>query len=171
ACLCVLSLMLASWDRIQPQTSETFLAGSGGLPGGRETGFWIRDHVPKGAVFLTVGPSMANVIQYYGQRKAYGLAVSPNPLRRNPAYEPVKNPDLAIRNNDLQYLVWDSFSAARSTFFSEKILRYADRYNGRAVYTETAPARTGDGATAEKPLIIVYQVRPLLAVPAEASVD
>ena len=78
----------------------------------------------------------------------------------------MKNPDLAIRDNELQYLVWDSFSAARSSFFSDQLLRYADRYNGRVVHSETAPARTSNGRRAEKPLIVVYQVRPVLASPA-----
>ena len=70
---------------------------------------------------MTIGPSMANIVQYYGHRKAYGLSVSPNPLHRNPSYEPVNNPDRAIRDNELQYVVWDSFSAARSSYFSSKL--------------------------------------------------
>jgi hypothetical protein len=114
---------------------------------------------------------MANIVQYYGHRKAYGLSVSPNPLRRNPAYEPVENPDWSIRQNELQYLVWDSFSAARSPFFSDKLLRYADRYNGRVVHTESVPVSTAGGAVVEKPLIVVYQVRPVLAVPGTIEDD
>ena len=47
---------------------------------------------------LTLGPSMANIIQYYGHRKTFGLSVSPNPLHRNPAYPPVVNPDFALRD-------------------------------------------------------------------------
>jgi hypothetical protein len=154
------TLMGGSWHRIQPPTDGTFLAGSGGVPGGREMGRWIEANVPEGAEMLTVGPSMANIVQFYGHRKAYGLSVSPNPLRRNPAYEPVDNPDLRIRNNELQYVVWDSFSAARSPFFSKKLLRYADRYNGRAVHTESVLAHTTSGGLARVPLIIVYAVRP-----------
>ncbi|HEY7345855.1 MAG TPA: glycosyltransferase family 39 protein [Gaiella sp.] len=161
-----LSLFVVTWARIQPATTDTFLAGSGGVPGGREAGLWISRNVPAGAQFMTIGPSMANIIQYYGHRTAYGLSVSTNPLRRNPAYKPITNPDLAIRDNELQYLVWDSFSAARSSFFSGKLLRYADRYNGRVIHSETAPARTAGGRTARKPLIVVYQVRPILASPA-----
>jgi hypothetical protein len=165
------SLLGASWLRIEPTKAGTFLAGSGGVPGGRETGTWISTHVPEGARFLTVGPSMANIVQYYGHRKAYGLSVSPNPLRRNPAYEPVENPDWSIRQNELQYLVWDSFSAARSPFFSDKLLRYADRYNGRVIHTESVKVSTAGGAVVEKPLIVVYQVRPVLAVPGTIEDD
>jgi hypothetical protein len=166
-----LSLFLSSWGRIQPATTGTFLAGSGGVPGGREAGLWIRHNVPEGARFLTIGPSMANIVQYYGHRRAYGLSVSTNPLRRNPSYEPVKNPDRSIRDNELQYIVWDSFSAARSSFFSDNLLRYADRYNGRVVHSQTALARTDQGELAEKPLIVVYQVRPVLAAPAGGEDD
>ena len=90
------------------------LAGAGGLPGGREAGRWIDEHVPAGATIMTIGPSMANLVQFYGHRRAYGLSVSPNPLNRNPSYEPLVNPDQALRDNELQYVVWDAFSASRS---------------------------------------------------------
>jgi Dolichyl-phosphate-mannose-protein mannosyltransferase len=154
------SLLVPAVQQIQPRKSATFLAGSGGVPGGREAGRWIERHVPMGARILTVGPSMANIVQFYGRRKAYGLAVSPNPLHRNPAYEALPNPDLLIRNNDLQYLVWDAFSAARSSFFSRRILRYADRFNGRLIHSETIEVETDDGNTARKPLISIYEVHP-----------
>jgi hypothetical protein len=109
---------------------------------------------------MTIGPSMANILQYYGHRKAYALSVSTNPLNRNPSYEPIRNPDFRIRNNEFQYLVWDSFSADRSSFFSEGLLRYADRFNGRVVHTQSATVDTDDGHSVRKPMIVVYQVRP-----------
>jgi hypothetical protein len=155
-----LSLAIPTWQRIQPSISDSFLAGSGGVPGGREVGHWIKQNVPEGAQFLTVGPSMANIVQFYGQRRAYGLSVGTNPLRRNPAYDPLANPDLSIRTNEVQYVVWDAFSAARSTFFANKLLQYARRYNGRAVRTETMLVKTRGGERVRKPLIVVYAVRP-----------
>ena len=109
---------------------------------------------------MTIGPSMANLVQFYGHRKAYGLSVSPNPLHRNPSYEPIGNPDLDIRTNDLQYVIWDSFSAARSAFFSDGVMRYVRRYNGRAVHTESVSVRSASGALVQTPVIIVYEVRP-----------
>lgn len=159
-CLIVASLLLPTLQRVQPGETETFLAGSGGLPGGRETGRWIRRQVPQGSRLLTIGPSMANIVRYYGRRKAFGVAVSPNPLHRNPAYKPLPNPDLLIRHNHLQYLVWDAFSAARSPFFSARIRRYADRFHGRLVHQESITVTTDDGKQAVKPLISVYAVRP-----------
>ena len=158
--LVAISLLVPAWDRVDGAPKATLLAGSGGLPGGRETGEWIREHVPAGAAFLTIGPSMANLVQYYGHRRAYGLSVSPNPLNRNPSYEPVVNPDSAIRDSQLQYLVWDNFSAGRSARFSDKLLAYADRYNGRVVHTEVLPARTALGESADRPSIVVFEVRP-----------
>jgi hypothetical protein len=155
-----LTLAIPSWGRIQPSSSGKFLAGSGGIAGGREAGKWIRENTPAGAEMLAIGPSMANILQFYGHRKIFGLSVSPNPLRRNPVYEPVENPDLRIRQNDLQYLVWDSYSASRSSFFGNKILRYADRYNGRVVHTETVMVTTADGSRVRKPVIVIYAVRP-----------
>jgi 4-amino-4-deoxy-L-arabinose transferase-like glycosyltransferase len=155
-----LSLAIPTYQRIQPSLSDTFLAGSGGVPGGREVGRWIKQNVPEGAQVLTVGPSMANIVQFYGHRRAYGLSVGTNPLRRNPSYDPLANPDLSIRTNDVQYVVWDAFSASRSTFFSNKLLAYARRYNGRAVRTETMLVKSRSGLQVRKPLIVVYAVRP-----------
>jgi hypothetical protein len=154
------TLAAATVSRITPSSSGTFLAGSGGVPGGREAGHWVLEHVPEGAEMLALGPSMANIIQFYGHRKTYGLSVSLNPLHRNPTYEPVRNPDLKIRRNELQYVVWDSYSAGRSPFFSERLLRYAERYHGRVVHTEYVEVRTADGAVVPKPVIVIYEVRP-----------
>lgn len=154
------SLGITSWYRIQIAVSGEFLAGSGGVPGGRAAGEWIRDNVPAGATLMTIGPSMANIVQYYGHREAYGLSVSPNPLHRNPSYEPIANPDLLIRSGDMQYVVWDSFSAARSTYFARRLREYAERYHGRVVHTETIAVRTDAGEEAEVPVIVIYEVRP-----------
>ena len=158
--LIVFTLGMASWQRIQPETSSLFLAGTGGVPGGREAGTWIEDNVPGYATFMTIGPSMANIVQFYGQRKAFGLSVSPNPLHRNPSYEPINNPDLQIRRSDLQYLVWDSFSAARSPFFSDKLLSYVNKYNGRVVHTESITVNDANGKPVSQPVIIIYEVHP-----------
>jgi 4-amino-4-deoxy-L-arabinose transferase-like glycosyltransferase len=155
----VLTLFIPSWQRVQPPNSLQLLAGSGGMPGGREAGAWIQEHVPEGAQFLTVGPSMANIIAFYGHRQAYGLSVSPNPLNRNPSYTAIANPDTEMRYSELQYLVWDSFSASRSPFFAQKLGVYADRYHGREVHRETVNVRHPDGTTTKEPVIIIYQVR------------
>ncbi len=63
----VLSLGWSSWKQIQPDISTQFLAGTGGVPGGREAGSWIQANVPAKARFLAIGPSMANIIQFYGR--------------------------------------------------------------------------------------------------------
>jgi len=154
------SLFNDSWRLVTPTQSDQFLAGSGGLPGGRETGMWIRDHVPLGSTFMAIGPSMANIVKFYGYRQAYGLSVSPNPLRRNPSYEAITNPDFKIRSGDLQYLIWDSFSASRTSFFSNQMLAYVKRYSGRAIYTSTVTVTAPNGDRVEKPVIIVYEVHP-----------
>ena len=158
--LVCLSLLLPAIDRIASTEERSVLAGAGGLPAGRQAGEWIDSHVPEGATFMTIGPSMANLVQFYGRREAYGLSVSPNPLNRNPSYEPLPNPDQALRDNDIQYVVWDTFSAGRAPGFSARLLRYAERYGGRAVHVETLPMRTPGGHTARKPAIVVYEVRP-----------
>ena len=103
---------------------------------------------------------MANILQFYGRRKILGLSVSPNPLHRNPVYEAMQNPDRLIRDNELQYVVWDAFSANRTPFFARKILRYVERYNGVVAHSESVPVTTTDGHRAHKPVIVIYEVRP-----------
>ena len=156
----ILSLFAVSWQTIQPGTSGTFLAGTGGVPGGREAGEWIQQNIPANATLLTIGPSMANIIEFYGYRKAYGISVSPNPLHRNPSYEPINNPNLVLRMGDIQYLVWDSYSAERSSFFSERLLALAARFNGRVIHTESVLVTSEDGTQISKPVIVIYMVHP-----------
>lgn len=156
----IVTLLSSSWQTIQPATTGAFIAGTGGVPGGREAGEWIQQNIPGKATLLTIGPSMANILQFYGHRKALGMSVSPNPLHRNPSYEPVNNPDYQIRSNNIQYLVWDSYSAGRSSFFSERLLELAARFNGRVVHTQTVTVTLEDGTKVEKPVIIIYLVYP-----------
>ena len=136
------------------------LAGTGGLPGGRETGAWIRETVPQGAVFLTVGPTMANIVEFYGQRKAYGLSVSPNPIRRNPAYDPIVNPDRSLQLNKIQYIVTDIWSAQRSPFFNGVLRNYVSRYHGVLVYQQSAQTSDSSGRVSTQIVIQIYEVRP-----------
>lgn len=155
----VASLGVASWGRVSSAGSTSFLAGSGGVPGGREAGLWLQSGTPPGSRLLTIGPSMSNILAFYGHRQGYGLSVSPNPLHRNPAYEPVNNPDLLIRSGEVQYLVWDSFTAARTPYFTERLLRYVRRYHGQVVHAETVTVHR-DGDAMAQPIIVIYQVRP-----------
>jgi hypothetical protein len=156
----ILTLLNTSWMAIQPSTTGVFIAGTGGVPGGREAGEWVKENLPSDATVLTVGPSMANILQFYGHRKALGLSVSPNPLHRNPSYESVNNPDLEIRSNNIQYVVWDSYSAERSAFFSQRLLALTARFHGRVVHTQTVTVTLDDGTKVDKPVIIIYWVHP-----------
>jgi hypothetical protein len=154
------SSSISSWQQIQPTISTQFLAGTGGIPGGREMGTWITGNVPLNATFMTIGPSMANLVEFYGRRFAYGLSVSPNPISRNPSYQPIINPDLQIRRSEIQYLVWDSYSANRSIFFSNNLMGYVTKYNGRAVFTESISQKDASGNLVIKPIIIIFEVHP-----------
>jgi len=137
-----------------------FLAGTGGLKPARPVGDWIRQHTLPGSRFLTIGPSFANVIQFYGLRRAQALSVSPNPLRRNPAYEPVINPDLLLRSNAIQYLVYDSYSAARTPHFTKELLGYVTKYHAELVYADYELARDRDGKLVSVPVVLIYEVHP-----------
>jgi hypothetical protein len=154
------SLLVPSWALVNPSSSGTFLAGTGGVPGGREAGLWLRENAPQGAELLSIGPSTANILEFYGRRRTYGLSVSSNPHNRNPAYLPVANPDRWVRDGRVQYVVWDSYTADRTPFFAAKIDALANRYHGVAVFTATVPVRTPSGTISRNPVVIIYQVWP-----------
>jgi hypothetical protein len=152
---CVAALAVPSVSSIvSPPTSG--LAGAGGLPGGREVGRWVAKHVPAGAHFMTIGPSMANVIQFYSGDVSDGLSVSPNPLHRNPTYHPIDNADAALRAGEYQYIVWDVYSADRSEQFGERALDLARHYHGQVVHVERGTFKGRPGQR----LIVVYKVTP-----------
>jgi 4-amino-4-deoxy-L-arabinose transferase-like glycosyltransferase len=137
-----------------------FTAGTGGLEASRPVGNWVRQNTLTDAHFLTIGPSFANIIQFYGGRRALALSVSPNPLHRNPTYLPVLNPDVDVRTNNLTYLVYDSYSAARTPFFAHKLMSLVHKYSGIVVYADYQPAQRGDGSTAQVPVVLIYEVHP-----------
>ena len=66
---------------------------------------------------------------------------------------------LKIRQNELQYIVWDAFSAARSQFFSNGLMKLVRNYNGRVVYSYSVVIKT-DRGDIRKPVEIIYTVRP-----------
>jgi putative flippase GtrA len=158
--LTLLSIALPSAAAVSSPAISGSLAGTGGLPGGREAGLWIRANVPRGAVFLTEGPTLANIVEFYGQRRAYALSVSPNPIRRNPAYDPIVNPDRALQLNQIHYIATDIWSAQRSPFFAQRLRGYISRYHGVLVHEQRAMTSDAAGAMVERPVIQIYEVRP-----------
>lgn len=156
AVLVALPLVSSSWGKLSGHGST--LAGTGGVAGGRDAGRWVAGHVPAGATLLTIGPSMANILQFYGERRSYALSVSPSPGGRNPAYVPIPNPDLAIRQGQFQYLVWDAYTARRTPSFAKKMTDLVNRFHGIAVFTATS--RTGSASNpATFATVVIYQVR------------
>jgi 4-amino-4-deoxy-L-arabinose transferase-like glycosyltransferase len=154
------SLAVPAWARSQPSFSTSFLAGSGGMIGGREAGTWILRHVPAGSRLLAIGPSTANVLEYYGHRPVSALSVSTNPRDRNPSYAPVVNPDLDLRDGVFQYVVWDAYTAAHSDFFATETLRLTAKYHGRVVYTSASRVRNPARRDAPEPAVVIYEVYP-----------
>jgi 4-amino-4-deoxy-L-arabinose transferase-like glycosyltransferase/putative flippase GtrA len=156
----IASIAIPSVMAVNTTSMSGSLAGTGGLPGGRDAGLWIKANVPQGASFMTTGPTLANIIEFYGQRAAYGLSVSPNPLRRNPAYDAIPNPDRAIQLNQIQYVATDIWSAQRSPFFDALLRKYVARYHGVLAYQQSAQVRDSSGNLSTQVVIQIYEVRP-----------
>ena len=102
---------------------------------------------------------MGNILQFYGHRTARALSVSPDPLKRNPSYEPIRNADLSVRTGEFRYLVWDAFSAARTSHFSDKLMELVRRYDGRLVHVQSLSG-AASGTTIGTPIIQIYEVQP-----------
>ena len=155
-----LAIRASDSDDVTGGPAVSFTAGTGGLKASRPVGDWIRSKTLPDADFLTIGPSFANVIQFYGGRRARALSVSPNPLHRNPTYEPVLNPDLLLRTNAVQYLVYDSYSAGRTPFFTRKLMASVKKYHGILVYADDQEVRGTDGRVTRVPVVRIYAVHP-----------
>ena len=151
------SLVIPAWARSQPSARVT-MAGSGGMTGGREAGEWILRHAPQGSRFLAIGPSVANVLEFYGHHQVSALSISTNPHDRNPSYAPVVNPDLDLRQGEFQYIVWDAYTASHSRYFAGKALRLVRRFHGVVVYTSASTVRLGPHTV--RPAITIYEVHP-----------
>ncbi len=106
--------------------------------GSREFGEWAGENTPDNARFLTIGPSLGNILRFYGARDSVALSVSTNPERRNPAYIPIENPDLAMRQMSVHYVVWDAYSADRSAFYNNRLRGYARKLGGEIVFSAWA---------------------------------
>jgi len=129
--------------------------------GGREFGYWARDHTPPDARFLSIGPSIGNILRFYGDRESLALSVSSDPRSRNPAYVPVANPDLWLRQMGIHYIVWDFYSADRSAFYNGRLMAYARKYGIAVVFAVYQKADGGlyfgtDPPEGAEPRILVY---------------
>ncbi|MDH5224649.1 MAG: hypothetical protein OEW46_07745, partial [Actinomycetota bacterium] len=62
-------------------------------------------------------------------------------------------------------------SASRSLFFSDRLLRYVDLYNGHVVFSFTVPVDAADGSQVDRAVIVLYEVRPTLRTTQEGEED
>jgi len=131
--------------------------------GGRETGLWFAEHTPPGAVAMTMGPSLGNLVSFYGDRDFFALSVSNDPKLRNPAYRPIPNPDYEIRQLQVQYAVWDAYTNDRAPFFGQRLMSYVNKYSGTPVFSVWVNGNTVDYSNGPPPpdaevRIVVYQL-------------
>ena len=94
------------------------------------------------------------------QRHSLALSVSPNPQRRNPAYDPILNPDRSIQTLQIHYAAFDVWSAERSPFFATTLRRYIAKYHGQLIYEQHAFARDSSGTARDQVVIQIYQLQP-----------
>ncbi len=106
--------------------------------GSREFSEWAGENTPTNARFITIGPSLGNILRFYGSRDSVALSVSTDPAKRNPAYVPIENPDLAMRQMSVHYVVWDAYSADRSAFYNNRLRGYARKLGGEIVFSAWA---------------------------------
>jgi hypothetical protein len=130
--------------------------------GGREVGTWFAEHTPRNTTVLTMGPSLGNLVSFYGDRDFFALSVSNDPKLRNPAYLPIANPDSEIRQMHVQYAVWDAYTADRAPWYSQRMMSYVEKYSGTPVYSvwvDGNDVQTGRAAPPGAEVrIVVYQL-------------
>ena len=98
-----------------------FLAGSGGLPGGREAGRWIDANLPQGATLLTIGPSMANIVAVLRPPAGVRPVGQPEPA----APQPVLRADRQRRTCELRTAASSTSSGTPSPRHARRLLRAA----------------------------------------------
>ena len=65
-----------------------------------------------------------------------------------------------VRTNAVQYLVYDTYSAARTPFFAHRLMTFVHKYNGILVYAGMQPVQQADGTTSDVAVVLIYEVHP-----------
>ncbi len=156
ATACVV-LAATSYLALPAPSAPTAMSSS--ILGARETGAWIDQHLPPGATLLAADPALARVLEFYGHRRALALTEVPDVPSLDPTIPEAEHPGKLIARSELQYIVWDTQSAARSPSKSDRLLGQVARHRGREVYRFESQGATAAG-NVTFPATIVYEVRP-----------
>ena len=144
---------------INPVPSTSGLAGTGGIPGGRETGQVDRREHAQRHRLMTIGPSMANIVGSTAHRKALRAVGQPEPAAPQPVLRADRQPR-PTRCATETSSTWSGTVSppSRSPFFAERAqaLRSTGTTARPSTPRRSAPVRTGR----REPVIIVYEVRP-----------
>ena len=89
-----------------------------------------------------------------GVARPTGCRSAPTRCTATPPTSRSTTPISGSAQGEVQYLVWDSFSAARSPFFSDGCSAYVERYNGRVVHTESVTVRPRTRGPSREPMIV-----------------
>ena len=148
-----------------PSGEHEYLAGSGGLPYAREAGQWIEKNTPEGSVLMTIGPTMGNVIKFYSNRDTLAIITNPNPALHNPSYNPINNPDFMIRSGQIQYIVYDMFSASRTPHFADKVMYLCSKIRRSfSLFGDYDRYVDQEGKTITKPAILIYVINDIKGI-------
>ena len=143
-----------------PPTAGEFLAGSGGVPGGREAGAWVGGERPGGRGCSTIGPSMANVLAVLRAPQRLRPVGQPEPAHRNPSYHR-RQP----RPADPQRRASSTSSGTPSPRHGHRrspgsCWRTSTSTTAVVVHTETVTVTAPDGRPTRSRSSRVYEVRP-----------
>lgn len=141
------------------QIPPIYLVGSGEEPYARETAIWIKDNIPDEAAFLSLDIRTANIIKYYSNINAFSLHAN-----QNPSYAQVEQPDLAILQGEINYLVYDVYLAERFGYLKEEKSEMEElvlKYDARPIYTVNASYTDKSGNNLLKPAIIIYSLHTM----------
>ncbi len=141
---------------IYPSKDQKFLAGSGGLPNVREAALWLKENSDQNSTIMAIGPTMGNIIKFYANRDTLSLNINPTKILRNPAYDPITDPEFLIETNKIEYLVYDKYSERRSQQTADRLYYFVNKYALKEIYAEYEIHRTANGGIITEPVIVIY---------------
>ena len=130
---------------------------SGPVPYVREAVIWIRENTNEESKVLTIHSSTANLVKFYSNRDAIPLKSN-----KNPAYISLKDADLAILNNKINFLIYEPHISEKFPTLEpvkDKMKKYITRYNATLVFSIYPENTHNKKNTSETPMVSIYHIK------------